>query len=270
VDDETRSCQGIAGRVEFVDPFCAVTKNELKPRVFYVTIEWRSVTEISEVGNRSMRKLIFYSDQIAPLTDPVDRRLIQLFKVLGPTIGYISSAVDTDRFHYERCQEYYDRYGIDVPVYVDPDASYQPGLINRLFGCDAIHLSGGNTFSFLHWLKMKGLMPPIREYVKNGGILIGISAGAILMTPDITTSSLCGDTQNDQPDNFMGLNLVDFSFVPHIETIPVWALQEYSRRRKCELFGCHDGDGIIVDGETRVFVGDLVRIKNGEIVPVES
>ena len=47
-------------------------------------------------------------------------------------------------------------------------------------GCDAIHLTGGNTFQFSYWLRERGLDAELKRYAKAGGVLIGVSAGAIL------------------------------------------------------------------------------------------
>jgi dipeptidase E len=56
----------------------------------------------------------------------------------------------------------------------------------------------------------------LRQYVARGGVLIRVSAGAILMTPDIRTTLLCGDTLPAEEIEPRGLGLVDFAFVPHL------------------------------------------------------
>jgi len=74
-------------------------------------------------------------------------------------------------------------------LYFDVDKEYDEKKIEELLACDAIFLSGGNTYYFLNSLRKRKFLPKLREYVRIGGILIGVSAGSIIMskTIDITT-----------------------------------------------------------------------------------
>lgn len=133
-------------------------------------------------------------------------------------MGYIPSSGDPERTYFQERQAYYARYDITMPIYFELDVIYQPDLLDRRFACDAIHLTGGNTYYSLHWLRKRKLIKRLREYVAWGGVLVGVSAGAILMTEDISTAALCGDEPIEE-QNPSGLELVDFAFVPHIEGI---------------------------------------------------
>ncbi len=50
---------------------------------------------------------------------------------------------------------------------------------------DVIYVSGGNTLLMLEKLRRAGFLEPLRNYVKNGALWIGGSAGAHLCSPDI-------------------------------------------------------------------------------------
>lgn len=71
------------------------------------------------------------------------------------------------------------------------------------------------------------------RYVADGGILIGVSAGSILVIPDISTSHICGDDTLEGMTDYTGLNLVYFSFIPHHDNIPVDldTLRKYSKEK---------------------------------------
>jgi dipeptidase E len=53
------------------------------------------------------------------------------------------------------------------------------------------------------------------EYVNNGGILIGVSAGAMLLTLNIESAYICGDENLVGLTDLSSLNLVPFMFEPH-------------------------------------------------------
>jgi dipeptidase E len=209
-----------------------------------------------------MKKLVLYSDQIPPLSDEIDVELKKLFNKSNPQIGYIPSASDAERRYFQECKSYYSRIGMDLEVYFELDNEWKPDLLKSLLDCNAIHLSGGNTYYFLHWLRRRNMIDTLIKYVDRGGVLIGVSAGSILMTPDISTSALCGDEVMDGETDFSGLGLVDFSFVPHFGDIPadIDDLKQYSRDKQMRVYAASDSGGIIVLENEVTCIGDVIEI----------
>jgi dipeptidase E len=202
------------------------------------------------------RKLALYSDQQDPANQAMDERLMDLIGRPRPRIAYVSSALDPKRFYFERKREYYKTVGAELAVYLDPESVEAEW--GALFSHDAIHLSGGNTYSFLYWLKQKALLSALARYATNGGVLIGESAGAILMTPSIRSASLCGDVRDPRLSEDAALGLVDFHFWPHFDPDTVIDIE----RSGCvsslpRLHGCPNGAGIIVDGDETSFYGSI-------------
>ncbi len=209
-----------------------------------------------------MKKLVLYSDQIPPLTNRIDNELKTLFNKPNPRIGFIPSTSDPERKYYEERKAFYNQLGIDLDVYFELDKEWKPDLLELLLDCDAIHLTGGNTYYFLHWLRRRNMMDTLVQYVAQGGLLIGVSAGSILMTPDISTSSFCGDEVIEGETDFSGLGLVDFSFVPHFGAIPISLddLKKYSRDKQTVVYAARDSGGIVVIEDEVKCIGDLLEI----------
>ena len=207
------------------------------------------------------RKLVLYSDQIVGKTDAIDQRLLRLIGKAAPSIGYVPSSSDPERFFWGQVCAYYAALGASVEVYLELDAHFSEDVLPTLLSCDAIHLSGGNTFYFLHWLKQRAMLPVLREYVAGGGVLIGVSAGAILMTPDVSTSALCGDTFVEELSDPSALGLVDFQFLPHFEPgeANIAEIAAHQRRFPAPLYACPDGGGIVVDGADVEFFGEVEK-----------
>lgn len=191
-------------------------------------------------------RLALYSDQEIPANGSIDERLIRLIGVKQPRIGYISSAPDPQRAYFKLKRSYYARMGAELVVYFDSESKDIESDMKILAGCDAIHLSGGNTFTFLGWLRSRGIMPLLRSYAaEDRGVLIGVSAGAILMTPTVETAALCGDERPAEFKDVEALGLVDFYFWPHYRGDTGSGISLDPGRR---IYGCEDGTGIIVDG----------------------
>jgi len=214
-----------------------------------------------------MKTLVLHSNQIVLKSEKIEREWLALLGKSHPDIGYIPSCSDPERLFFREQAAYYARYGAEMAIYFELEASYAPERLTELQTCDAIHLSGGNTFHFLHWLRQRSMLSVLQRYVANGGILIGTSAGAILMTPDIGTSILCGDTPLETVHDWSGLGLVDFAFVPHLDSIPggLMTVKNYANRQQVRVYACRDGDGLIVqDDQIRSF-GDVLCVEPDKI-----
>lgn len=211
-------------------------------------------------------RLVLYSDQFHPASQRLDAYIFELTGIRRPRLGYIPANADPARRYYTEQAHYYRRYGLALEPYFELDLRYRPELLPELLSAEAIHLTGGNTFYFLKWLKSRDFAAHLRQYAAEGGVLVGVSAGAILMTPDVTPGQLCGDRLvSDLPD-WQGLALVDFHFLPHLERFPDPAtlLGEYSARKACTVYGCPDGSGLVVCGGQVIPVGEVVCFRRGE------
>lgn len=130
---------------------------------------------------------------------------------------------------------------------------------------DALHLSGGNTFYFLSTIRKRNFINMIRSYVMNNGILIGVSAGSILMTNSIELAGF-GDYADQ---NFVGitdlssLGLVNFEFLPHWNgsTDGTELLRKYSKMKDTIIYACRDNDGIIVNNDKVKLMGQIEIIQ---------
>lgn len=115
------------------------------------------------------KKLVLYSEQEIFENREVDLKFLELIGKDNPKIGYIPSRSDLEK-NYLKFRErvaYYKQYGITNLFYFDLDQEYDEKKIKELLLCDAIHLSGGNTFHFLHLLKKRKFILIIQNFVKK-------------------------------------------------------------------------------------------------------
>lgn len=211
-----------------------------------------------------MAKLVLYSDQIIEENKKVDEELLKLFDKSNPSIAYIPSCSDPSRKYFNQKVEYYKSMGIEDLQYFDLDKEYDEEKINNVFKYDAIHLSGGNTFYFLYLLRKRDFIELLRDYVKKGGILIGISAGSILMTNTITIAGL----GEDADENIVGLEdkkalgIVDFEFSPHWngDSEKLELIRGYAKETNIKIYVCKDGAGIVINSDNVQLIGEIEEI----------
>jgi len=217
-----------------------------------------------------MGKLVLHSEQVEGRLE-MEEVFLSFLHGKKPKVGYIpSQADDKDRTWFNKKCKWYAQFGITKILYFDIDKEYNKEKENELFSCDAIFLSGGDTYYFLNSLINIGFLQKLRDYIKNGGILMGVSAGSIIMTPSIEIVTLHDKNEIGLKD-FSALALVDFEFFPHLnvnEDKYLSDLVAYSRINNRVIYACRDGDGIIVNGDTLQFIGEVFKIENGKITKV--
>ncbi|MCG8513697.1 MAG: Type 1 glutamine amidotransferase-like domain-containing protein [Halanaerobiales bacterium] len=215
----------------------------------------------------TQKKLVLYSDQFDSQSNKIDRELMNLLATKEPKIGYIPSSSDLTRKYYQQRVEYYQRMGINNIMYFDLDAEFKDNNIKDVLSCDAIHLAGGNTFYFLHSIRKRSFLMPLLNYVYNGGILIGVSAGSILMSNTISAAQI-GDRNSIGLENLEALGLVNFDFFPHWNNDDDYLKKiiEYSRIKKDKVcYVCKDSDGIIINNNVQKFIGSPLIVLNGKV-----
>ncbi|MGA9226977.1 MAG: Type 1 glutamine amidotransferase-like domain-containing protein, partial [Mesobacillus sp.] len=181
-------------------------------------------------------------------------------------LGYIPSQTDKERKYFEEAKDFFLSIGVKDFLYFDIDLEFDLSKVVPLTTCDGIYLSGGNTFYFLKKLKERKLNFLLKALAESGKLLIGVSAGAILMSKSIKIAELIDD--NEVQLNAMdSLNLVDFEFMPHWET-QVSKSQEllvYSLNQERSIYACNDDSGIVIAGGRVDYFGEIYEFQKGEI-----
>ena len=185
-----------------------------------------------------------------------------------PSSSYMSQ-IDFRDFVYQ-----YKRHKVDRFIHFPIDVHYTDVLKKEAFSSDIIHLAGGNTYYFLACLRRAKLFDELKSFVQRGGVLTGLSAGAIIMTPDINTAGFppfdC-DENEDNLKNLKGLNLVNFEFFPHYKNSKRYDhyLLEYSRLTKRSIYASPDGSGVVIDNGTISFCGRNYIFYHGQKIAVK-
>lgn len=184
-------------------------------------------------------------------TDHLDHTLAQKMKeeILkrDGKVAYISSSPQEEPYPYYQ-STIADYKAIDPSIevdYFDLSDHFSDTSLAKLPNYGSIYLSGGNTFAFMDAARMRNLYPLLKSHTDAGGLLIGASAGALMLTPSIALAS-------DEDENivgmtdFTGFGFVNFEFYPHWHGLPAQQafLQTSSRNRTIRLYTSEDGSGI--------------------------
>ena len=202
-------------------------------------------------------KLALYSNQRITETSEITTQLISRLGKKKPKIGYISSAPDPQHSYYDSISAYYRHFGASVGKYNDLEENYDTETLRDAFDSDALHLTGGNTYRFLSWMKKRSIEERLIEYAKDRGILIGVSAGSIIMSPTIESSVLCGDTNEINLSDMGGLSLFPYQLIPHAQDIAdlCTKTKEIVQKNQIPAYTIRDDQALFYDGTKVEIIG---------------
>jgi dipeptidase E len=205
-------------------------------------------------------KLVFYSGGDEKENHDLDFECLKLLENPNPTLTFIPSSSFDGESEFRDFVDQYQAFGVNRFLYFPVDVPHDRVLLSEVFSSDLIHLGGGNTFYFLKYLRLRGLLPFLKEFALGGGVISGLSAGAILMTPNIHTAGypkFDRDENEEEVKNFNAMNLVKFEFFPHYKNSARYdkELVRESKRGALPLFALPDGSGIIKEGDKMTFIG---------------
>lgn len=217
--------------------------------------------------------LALYSGGATARNHRIHRRVVELAKERNPRgplkLLYMPFCSDGAGPFYGRIKRRYRAFGVSEFDILAADQPPSSKAHEKIFSSDIVYLAGGNTFYFLHWLKAGKLLSQLKAYAKGGGVLAGLSAGGLILTPTIDLASyppFDADENEVGLKNFTSLGLLPFEFYPHFSPRSprlITALRSHSRRSGLPTLACQDGDGIIVSEGKLQPVGDLWVFQKG-------
>lgn len=213
-------------------------------------------------------KLVFYSGGDDKDNKSLDKVFVELLDKKNPVVTFIPSSSYLSEQEFKGFVKHYSKYKISRFIHFPVDIPFDRILLQEVLRSDAIHMAGGNTFYFLNSLRKAKLLPELRKFAEKGGLLTGLSAGAIMMTENIDMAAY---PEFDRDENSVGLKnlsslgLVDFAFFPHFKNSARYdaAFKKYSKLKKKVIYACPDGSGIVVNDRELRFIGKTFAFSEG-------
>lgn len=127
---------------------------------------------------------------------------------------------------------------------------------------NVIHVEGGNTFYLLKIIRETGFSEILKEFLNQGKVYIGTSAGAYIVCPTIEVANWNeGGKDRFGVTDFTALDYVPFVLKVHYTDDLEEMIRKKMKDLKYPLRILRDGQGIIVDDKGVYFIGE-----SGEIV----
>lgn len=220
-------------------------------------------------------KLVLYSggDDKDNLT--LDQALFEMVQKKNPVMTFIPSSSYLSEVEFREFVRHYSKYKVTRFIHFPVDVPFDQTMFKEVMKSDIIHLAGGNTFYFLKYLRQSKMLPHLKAFVERGGILTGLSAGAIMMTSDITMAAepeFDRDENSVHLQNLKAMNLVDFYFFPHFRQSSRYdsAFKVISKNTDKMIYAAPDGSGIVIYENRITFVGKMFGFYQGKKLTIQK
>ena len=130
--------------------------------------------------------------------------------------------------------------------------------VAEIHNCQVLFVCGGNTFYLLHTMRSCGFGTIIEDFLQKKGIYVGVSAGSIVVTPNISVAGIePADPNEVNMTDFKGLSIIDFEVSPHVpEHVSYESMDHYSKEAKNKVIAIDHVCAVMVTDQEISFVGD--------------
>lgn len=127
---------------------------------------------------------------------------------------------------------------------------------DELKNIDVIFVFGGNTFDYLYRIKKTGFDRMIKDFVKRGGVYLGLSAGSYIVCPTIEAASWKHADRNVVGlKNLRGLNLVPYLITAHYEKNLHPLIERAAKKTKWPVIALTDKQAILIKNRSKKIIG---------------
>jgi|SRR5690625_3590646 len=127
---------------------------------------------------------------------------------------------------------------------------------NSLAQTDVIYINGGNPFKLLFHTKQSGAESILRDLVNKNVVIVGVSAGAVLLGPNIKVVHFFTPQMDEfNTNDFSALGLTDKLIFPHYDREDLFKdstnktiedrLKEFETHEGCEVTRLKDDEFIV-------------------------
>ena len=201
---------------------------------------------------------IFLLSSTNSLAPELSEKLKTEISKRGNRIAYIPSApLGDDRYFFNSTRnDFREIDGGTELDYFDLGDSFSDDELSKIKEYKIVFLSGGNTFTFLDNARKRKLKDILVEVLDNGGLIIGVSAGAIIMT-DTIDIALGADSNDVSMTDFTGFEFVHDIFYPHasFSDEEMEMLRRYTKTANQDLLICAEDSGVYYEYNKRTLFG---------------
>ncbi len=153
-------------------------------------------------------------------TDAIDKRVVELTDKVNPNFLFIGLASSFSDSYYDTMKKIYKDLGCTCAYLKKKNILNNRDIVEKkISDADIIYFCGGDTIKLVNDLKEYDLVSLLKKAYDNGTILVGMSAGAIMLSKEGYSDSLKLRDEADKYTFVEGLDFIDIVICPHYNDI---------------------------------------------------
>ena len=149
-------------------------------------------------------------------TKGIDEEIVKLAGKTIPNLLFIGLASSYSDSYYDLIKKIYKDLGCECAYLKKKNIINNPDIVkNKINNADIIYIGGGDTVKLMDTVNSYGIDKLLKSAYDNGTVLVGISAGGIMLSKEGYSDSLILRGESDKYTFIDGLGFTDISFCPH-------------------------------------------------------
>lgn len=166
-------------------------------------------------------------------TKEIDEEIIKMTNKENPNFLFIGLASSYSDSYYDTIKKIYKDLGCNTSYLKKKNIINNPDITkNKILNADIIYIGGGDSIKLINEIKEYKIDTLLEEALNKKTVLVGISAGAILLSKEGFSDSLILRGESDKYSFLEGLNLVNINICPHYSLEKSIQLKEQINNRE--------------------------------------
>lgn len=149
-------------------------------------------------------------------TELIDKEIVKMANKEIPNFLFIGLASSFSDSYYDTMKKIYKNLGCNCAYLKKKNIINNRDIVEtKINNADIIYFCGGDTIKLVNNLKEYDLVSLLKNAYLKGTVLVGMSAGAIMLAKEGYSDSLKLRDESDRYTFVEGLNFIDIAICPH-------------------------------------------------------
>ena len=201
-------------------------------------------------------------------TKEIDERIITETNKENPIFLFIGFASDRADSEYDHYKKIFQNLGCKTEHLKKKNVLHNRNIVeDKISRADIIYIGGGDTLKLLETIKEYDIEPLLKNAYQNGTILVGKSAGAILLSKEGFSDSYILRGEKKTHEFINGLGFQDISIIPHYKENKQKEADLEKQIGKRMVFGIQNGTALLIKDHK---IETIESIKGNHVYKVEK
>lgn len=172
-------------------------------------------------------------------TKEIDEEIVKMTGKENPNFLFVGLASSFSDSYYDTMKKIYKDLGCTCAYLKKKNIINNSDIVkNKILDADIIYICGGDTVKLINDIKEYEIDPLLEEAADSGTVLVGMSAGAILLSRGGYSDALILRGESEKHEYLEGLGIINIDFCPHYKSnsLKDTELYEYLKDNSDKMF----------------------------------